>query len=102
MNLLVNARDAMEATPPERRMIDVETRAGPNVVMVVVRDRGHGIPPNRLPAIFDPFVSTKANGLGIGLSICRRIIENHAGSIEARNHDDGGAVFCISLPAAGK
>jgi PAS domain S-box-containing protein len=102
VNLLVNAEHAMEATPRELRIIDVETRAEVNFVVVTVRDRGHGIPQERLPAIFNPFFSTKASGLGMGLSICRRIIENHGGRIEARNHDDGGAVFSISLPTAGE
>ena len=98
MNFLVNAVHAMEATPPEIRIIDIETSTEGDGVVVAVRDRGHGIPPERLPAIFDPFVSTKAGGLGMGLSICRRIIENHAGRIGARNHSDGGAIFSFALP----
>ncbi len=100
VNLLVNARHAMEATPTELRFIEVKTRVEADVVVVEVRDRGHGIPPERLPAIFAPFFSTKASGLGMGLSICRRIIESHAGRIEARNHEAGGAVFSFSLSAA--
>lgn len=99
MNLLINAIQAMEETPLKFRIIEVETRAEANIVAVVVRDRGHGIPTERLPAIFDPFFSTKPSGLGMGLSICRRIIENHAGRIEARNHNDGGASFSFTLPA---
>lgn len=98
VNLLVNAMHAMETTPSELRVIGLETRAEGNVVRVVVRDRGHGIAEERLPIIFNPFFSTKASGLGMGLSICRRIIENHAGHIEARNHDDGGASFSFVLP----
>jgi signal transduction histidine kinase len=68
------------------------------VVVVVVRDRGHGIPSERLASIFNSFFSTKVGGLGMGLSICRRIIENHGGRIEARNHDNGGAAFSLTLP----
>lgn len=100
VNLLVNAVHAMEATPPELRVIEVETRAEEDVIVVSVRDRGHGLPPERLSEIFAPFFSTKANGLGMGLSICRRIIENHAGRIEAHNHDGGGATFSFALPIA--
>jgi signal transduction histidine kinase len=100
MNLLINAVHAMEATPAERRSIEVETRACPESIEVVIRDHGNGIPPDRLPAVFDPFFSTKPNGLGMGLSICRRIVENHGGRIEACNHDDGGASFRFTLPAS--
>ncbi len=99
VNLLVNAVHAMEATPPELRIIEIETRAERDGVVLAVRDRGHGIPPERLPSVFAPFFSTKPNGLGMGLSICRRIMESHAGRIEARNHDDGGATFSFTLPA---
>lgn len=98
VNLLLNAAHAMEGTPRESRIIEVETRAEAKGVMVLVRDRGRGIVPAQLAAIFEPFFSTKASGLGMGLSICRRIIENHAGHIEAGNHDDGGAIFSFVLP----
>ncbi|MDR3404999.1 MAG: ATP-binding protein [Chthoniobacter sp.] len=98
VNLFVNAVQAMEATPPELRVIDVETSTRSGFAVVAVRDRGHGIPPERLPVIFNSFFSTKVSGLGMGLSICRRIIENHGGHIEARNHDDGGATFSFALP----
>ena len=56
--------------------------------------------PDRLSGIFDPFVSTKATGLGMGLSICRRIIENHGGQIEARNHEDGGGALQFLAPGS--
>jgi PAS domain S-box-containing protein len=100
VNLLTNAVHAMEATPPKDRVIEVETRAEADAVIVSVRDRGRGIPPERLPTVFDPFFTTKAAGLGMGLSICRRIVENHGGRIGARNHAESGAVFSISLPVA--
>jgi C4-dicarboxylate-specific signal transduction histidine kinase len=100
VNLLVNAVHSMKDTPPESRIIDVETSAGPEFAVVSVRDRGHGIPPERLTHIFEPFYSTKTNGLGMGLSICRRIVENHLGRIEVRNNDAGGATFSFTLPIA--
>ena len=98
VNLLMNAVQAMKATPAELRWIDVATRSEAEGVVVTVRDRGHGIASERLPAVFDPCVSTKESGLGMGLSICRRIIESFAGRIEACNHEDGGAVFSFTLP----
>lgn len=100
VNLLVNAVHAMEGNAPESRIIELETRAEDEAVVVSVRDRGHGIPPDRMEHIFDAFYSTKANGLGMGLSICRRIVEGHGGCIEASNHRDSGAVFSFSLPIA--
>jgi PAS domain S-box-containing protein len=100
VNLFVNAVHAMEATPLKSRFIDVETRAENTAVFVNIRDHGRGIPPDRLPSIFEPFFSTKTNGLGIGLSICRRIIESHGGGIEARNHAGSGAEFTFWLPSS--
>ena len=100
VNFLVNAVHAMKETPSADRIIEIETSLGASGVLVRVRDRGHGIPPERLASIFQPFISTKATGLGIGLSICRRIIHNHGGEIEARNHDRGGAIFSFALPIA--
>jgi PAS domain S-box-containing protein len=100
VNLLVNAVHAMKDTPPANRLIEIETRTAPARVVVSIRDYGHGIPPERLPSVFNPFYSTKANGLGMGLSICRRIIANHAGHIEAHNHNGSGATFSFSLPVS--
>jgi PAS domain S-box-containing protein len=99
VNFLVNALHAMKDAPPEARFIDVESRTKMGKVMVIVRDRGHGIPAERLPTVFAPFFSTKASGLGMGLSICRRIVEGHGGRIEARNNEEGGAAFSFILPA---
>lgn len=98
MNLFVNAVHAMESAPPEARILEVETSLGENMVAVTVRDHGDGIPSDRLSTIFAPFFSTKATGLGLGLSICHRILENHSGRLKASNHSDGGAVFTLLLP----
>lgn len=100
VNLLVNAVHAMEVTLRNSRFIDIETRVETETVRVTIRDNGRGIPAERLPAVFEPFFSTKRDGLGIGLSICRRIIENHGGQIEAHNHLEGGAIFTVVLPTA--
>ena len=102
VNLLMNAVHAMRETPAEGRRIEIETFAEEGSVSVSIRDQGHGIPRECLAKIFDPFLTTKSDGLGMGLSICRRMIENHAGRIEAHNRNDGGAAFNFSLPAKGE
>jgi signal transduction histidine kinase len=68
-------------------------------VTVKVRDHGSGIASKELASIFQPFFTTKSGGLGMGLSICRRMIEAHGGLITACNHEQGGAVFAFSLPS---
>ena len=98
VNILVNAVHAMKETPDQNRIIEIETRSDAGMAVVAVRDSGPGIPPERLAEIFDPFVSTKNDGLGMGLSISRRIIERHNGHIEARNREEKGASFTFTLP----
>ena len=63
-------------------------------------DAGHGIEPDKLPRLFEPFYTTKPNGMGMGLSIARTIIEAHRGRIWAENRAEGGAVFRVKLPGA--
>ena len=63
-----------------------------------VADTGPGIPPDRLKEVFQPFVTTKSSGMGMGLSIARTIVEAHRGTITADNQADGGAVFRVRLP----
>ena len=101
LNLILNALHAMETTDGDGRFIEVQTSSDEDFINVSIRDRGHGIPEDRLHIIFNPFYSTKASGLGMGLSICRRIIENHAGRIEVENHKEGGATFRFTLPVSG-
>ena len=99
MNLLLNAFGAMQATSRSARDVLVQVeRDGPNAVCVSVRDRGHGIPDEALDRIFDTFFTTKRDGLGMGLSICRSIIEAHQGRIWAQNNVDGGATVSFTLP----
>jgi signal transduction histidine kinase len=70
-------------------------------VEVTVRDNGHGIPADKLPRVFEPFFSSKPNGLGMGLAISRSIIEAHGGRLRAESNEAGGATFTITLPAEG-
>jgi signal transduction histidine kinase len=69
-------------------------------VHLVVRDRGIGLPAGSEERIFEPFVTTKPTGMGMGLAVARSVVDNHGGSIRAANHPDGGAVFTIWIPKA--
>lgn len=100
LNLILNGMDAMAGQPPDRRRIQVRTRLGRDGgVEAAVIDTGHGIEPDKLPRLFDAFYTTKPNGMGMGLSIARTIIEAHHGRIWAENTASGGATFHLSLPA---
>lgn len=98
INLVSNATRAMNDSAPENRKIVIETRASGPTVELRVRDTGCGIPPGHLDRIFEPFHSTRQDGLGIGLAICRRIAQAHEGKIVAGNTTAGGAEFVLSLP----
>jgi signal transduction histidine kinase len=81
------------------RYIEIETCSESCAAKLSIRDRGCGIPEESLGKIFNRFYSTRPSGLGMGLAICRRLIESHGGRINARNHESGGAIFSFSLPA---
>jgi signal transduction histidine kinase len=98
LNLVVNGIDAMKDTPSENRTISIRTSRVENFAQLSVSDRGPGIPEDKLKEIFDPFFTSKAEGMGMGLSIARTIIEAHHGLISAKNRDHGGATFRIRLP----
>jgi len=98
VNLLVNAMDAMADTPADRRLVRVHDSIGPNGVEVSIRDAGSGLPHQLDGRIFEPFVTTKSNGTGIGLTIAHSIVEAHRGTMDARNNPDGGATFTVTLP----
>jgi PAS domain S-box-containing protein len=103
VNLAVNAMQAMAKVGAADRRITVRTLAGDDTtVRCSVEDSGPGIEPDHLPRLFDTFFTTKEGGMGMGLSICRSIIEAHGGRIEADNGGlHGGARFSFMLPAAG-
>ncbi|WP_312435836.1 AAA family ATPase [Achromobacter sp.] len=99
LNLYVNAVDAMKHEPSARRLTVVTRRASDDEVLVEVLDTGSGIDAASVKKLFDPFFTTKTKGLGMGLAICREIIQLHHGQMWARPNSPAGAVFYFSLPA---
>ena len=101
LNLVRNAIEAMEQV--ERRELTVGTRAVPGQAMVevIVADTGPGIAPELADRLFQPFVTTKPTGMGLGLSICREIVEAHQGRLTTTPAPDGGTMFIVTLPTAG-
>jgi len=99
LNVVTNAMDAVADRPVSQRVVTVQTRRGDRgTVQLVVRDRGAGLPAGFEDRIFEPFVTTKPTGMGMGLAVARSLVDNHGGSIRAANHPEGGAVVTISLP----
>ena len=102
LNLVINAFDAMRDTPPSRRKVLIATQSnGDGTVRTSVRDHGVGISEDMRDRLFDPFFSTKTEGLGMGLAIVCSIVETHGGTITAENVNDGGARFEFVLPVNG-
>jgi C4-dicarboxylate-specific signal transduction histidine kinase len=102
LNLIANACDAMaENEPGERGLTVITVPDGHLVTRVSVSDRGSGIEPEIADCLFKPFMTTKSQGLGLGLSICRSIIEAHGGRLWAVNNPERGATFCMALPTDG-
>jgi signal transduction histidine kinase len=99
VNLIVNAADAMSDVPAERT-VTISTMRDDNFAEVSVSDTGPGIGLDKLKEVFEPFFSTKPQGMGMGLSIARTIVETHDGLIWAENQIGGGAVFRFRLPLA--
>ncbi len=100
INLAMNGIDAMSVTTVIRRRLVISTRAAGGVVEVRVTDTGHGIEEGDRNRLFQSFFTTKKHGVGLGLSICRSIVEAHGGTIVAENNLYGGATFRFALPAS--
>ncbi len=100
LNLVVNAFEAMRDTPPSSRKVLIATEwDGNSAIRTSVRDFGIGIPEEACGRLFEQFFTTKADGLGMGLAIARRIVESNAGTIGAENVEGGGARFYFTFPA---
>jgi C4-dicarboxylate-specific signal transduction histidine kinase len=101
LNLLNNAIDAMGNLPAESRLLTVTTRVYQGAGEIVVDDSGPGIPDHIKDRLFDSFFTTKPEGLGMGLSICRSIVEALHGRISVEQRTEGGARFRVTVPLAG-
>ncbi|WP_235890911.1 PAS domain-containing sensor histidine kinase [Martelella alba] len=100
INLISNAIQAIKAASPDRRAlaISLHADAGRDTISITLHDTGHGLSADALQNLFTPFFTTRQDGMGIGLSICRSTIEARGGTITGHNHPDGGALFEITLP----
>jgi signal transduction histidine kinase len=102
LNLLMNSLEAMQSTPTARRLVVISTTCEANSsVAVSVRDYGGGLPDGDVDKVFTQFYSTKPNGMGMGLTIVRSIVEAHGGDLRAENVDEG-ARFFFTLPVTRK
>ncbi len=99
MNLMMNASQAMSAMPSGDRLIEIDVEPDRDGVVLIVRDTGPGLPDAKGDRLFSPFFTTKPDGLGLGLSISRSIVENVGGTLTARNDPEGGAMFRVWLRA---
>ena len=100
LNLIVNAIQSMSGVEDGNRELHISTVSiEPEGVCVAVRDTGHGLRPESLPRLFEPFYTTKPDGMGMGLSICRSIIEAHGGRLWATGCEPRGALFQFTIPA---
>jgi two-component system sensor kinase FixL len=99
VNLFRNALEAMAAST-RRELMASNTKAADDMIEIVISDTGHGFTGDTLGNLFQPFFTTKATGMGVGLSISRTIIESHGGRMWAETNDSGGATFRFTLPAA--
>ena len=98
LNMILNACEAMQDTPPVSRQLRVRAESAGQEVRVSVTDSGRGLPPDVEP-LFEPFYTSKDQGLGMGLAICRSIVSAHQGRLRAFPNPDGGAIFEMTLPA---
>jgi signal transduction histidine kinase len=101
MNLVMNGVEAMSAVPRQPRLLVVRSRideAGD--LLIAVEDSGPGLSPETMDRIFEPFFTTKSDGMGMGLSICRTIVDAHGGRLWASSRSRRGSVFQFTVPSA--
>lgn len=100
VNLMRNAIEAMEQSPRRELIVTAELTADARQIIVRVVDAGPGLAPTVAERLFQPFVTTKAHGIGVGLSICRSIVAGHGGELVAHANPEGGTIFSFTLPLA--
>jgi two-component system sensor kinase FixL len=98
LNYVRNAIDALEATPAADRNVTIQTRRHGETISCSVIDTGHGVAADAVTELFHPFFTTKEGSVGMGLSICKTIIEHHGGEVGYQRNPDGGAAFSFTLP----
>jgi C4-dicarboxylate-specific signal transduction histidine kinase len=97
MNFIRNSTTAIEKNEPKEKLLEIILRSTGDEAIVSVRDSGPGLDPSIKENLFKPFISTKKEGFGIGLSLCKSLIEKHHGRIWAENIAEGGTMFSFSL-----
>jgi two-component system sensor kinase FixL len=103
LNLVMNGIEAMADVPQSRRVLQVSTQLdGERNVRVAIEDSGLGLDPQTIDRIFEPFFTTKRDGIGMGLSICRTIVESHGGRVWASPRLRDGSIFCFNIPTVEK
>jgi C4-dicarboxylate-specific signal transduction histidine kinase len=100
VNLIQNALQAMQNTPNACRMLTIRSMVRSDEARVEITDSGSGFDMDDLESLFAPFLTTKRDGLGIGLTICRSIVEHHGGTIWAENPPEQGARVVFAIPLA--
>jgi two-component system sensor kinase FixL len=100
VNLMRNAIEAMEQSPRRELTVTAGPAADARYIVVRIVDTGPGLAPAVAERLFQPFVTTKAQGMGVGLSICRSIVAGHGGELIARPNPEGGTIFSFTLPRA--
>jgi two-component system sensor kinase FixL len=98
LNLISNSFDAMENSLDSREILIRTLRKDTDTIIVAVRDSGCGIPAQNMPKLFTHFFTSKPDGLGMGLSISRSIVESHGGRLDVENNTDRGATFYFTIP----
>jgi signal transduction histidine kinase len=103
LNLIMNGIEAMSAIMRQPRMLRVRSQHdGPGALLIAVEDSGPGLAPETADRLFDPFFTTKPSGMGMGLSICRSIVDAHGGRLWASPQSPEGAIFQFTVPLAAK